>query len=213
MSRLRSSLLVIAPALLAVLAGAAISAPDKYTVQVPGGLAFAEFRGYEAWQVISLSQSGEVFAVILGNPAMIEAYQAGIPGNGKPFPDGAKMAKIHWVPTTMEDAPGQPAVPGTLHDVDFMVKDATRFADSGGWSAAVAGVNVSAAASYLKAPYPHPPLSANRALSFTMKSMSCRAPATIVGDGASSLVFAVQWIFAILAPSGKGLPLPGMPAW
>jgi hypothetical protein len=133
MSRLRSSLLVIAPALLAVLAGAAISAPDKYTVQVPGGLAFAEFRGYEAWQVISLSHSEKLLAVILGNPPMIAAYQAGIPGNGKPFPDGAKMAKIHWVPTTMEDAPGQPTVPGTLHDVDFMVKDSARFADSGGW--------------------------------------------------------------------------------
>ena len=34
--------------------------------------------------------------MILGNPAMIEAYKAGIPGNGKPFPDGAKLAKIHW---------------------------------------------------------------------------------------------------------------------
>ena len=71
--------------------------------------------------------------MILGNPAMIDAYKAGIPGNGKPFPDGAKMAKIHWVPTTMEDAPGQPTVAGTLHDIDFMVKDSKRFADSGGW--------------------------------------------------------------------------------
>jgi hypothetical protein len=37
-------------------------------------------------------------AVILANPVMIDAYRAGIPGNGKPFPDGAKMAKIHWKP-------------------------------------------------------------------------------------------------------------------
>jgi len=28
-------------------------------------------------------------------------------------------------------------VPGTLHDVDFMVKDSKRFADSGGWGWAV----------------------------------------------------------------------------
>ena len=132
MSRVRSSLLVIAPALLAVLAGAAISAQDKYTLQVPGGLAFAEFKGYEAWQVISLSQSGDVFAVILGNPAMIEAYQAGIPGNGKPFPDGAKMAKIHWKAKTSEEAPAPTKVAGALHDIDFMVKDGARFADSGG---------------------------------------------------------------------------------
>ena len=31
----------------------------------------------------------------LGSPAMIDAYRAGIPANGKPVPDGAKMAKIH----------------------------------------------------------------------------------------------------------------------
>jgi hypothetical protein len=33
--------------------------------------------------------------VILANPVMINAYRAGVPGNGKPFPDGSKMAKIH----------------------------------------------------------------------------------------------------------------------
>jgi hypothetical protein len=42
-------------AVLAVVGGRAISAQDKYTVEVPGGLAFSEFRGYEAWQAISLS--------------------------------------------------------------------------------------------------------------------------------------------------------------
>ena len=70
---------------------------------------------------------------ILGNPAMIEAYKAGIPGNGKPFPDGAKMAKIHWNANKNAEEPGDPTVPGALHDVDFMVKDSKRFADSGGW--------------------------------------------------------------------------------
>jgi hypothetical protein len=119
---------------LAVLAtGAAISAQDKYTVKVPNGLAFSEFRGYEGWNVISISQNGELVAVILGNPAMIDAYKAGVPGNGKSFPDGAKMAKVHWNPKKNESAPGQPLVPSTLHDVDFMVKDSKRFSDSGGW--------------------------------------------------------------------------------
>jgi hypothetical protein len=118
---------------LAVLAtGAAISAQDKYTLKVPNGLAFSEFKGYEGWQTISISHGG-LLAVIIGNPAMIDAYKAGIPGNGKPFPDGAKMAKIHWNPKKNEIAPGQPLVAGTLHDVDFMVKDSKRFADSGGW--------------------------------------------------------------------------------
>ena len=72
--------------LIVVAAGAALSAQDKYTVKVPGGLAFAEFKGYEAWQTISISHNGDKLAVILGNPTMIDAYKAGIPENGKPFP-------------------------------------------------------------------------------------------------------------------------------
>jgi hypothetical protein len=127
----RSSLIMSLP--IALVAGVAISAQDKYTVQVPNGLGFAEFRGYEDWPVIAISENGGQIAVIVGNPAMIEAYKNGVPGNGKPFPDGARMAKIHWNPKTQETYPGQPKVPGTQHDVDFMVKDGKRFADSGGW--------------------------------------------------------------------------------
>jgi hypothetical protein len=127
------SWLVIIPGALAVLAGAAISAPDKYTLQVPGGLAFAEFKGYEDWQTVSVSLSEEAFALILANPIMIEAYRAGAPGNGKPFPDGSKMAKIHWKPETSAEAPAPTKVAGALHDVDFMVRDSKRFAGSGNW--------------------------------------------------------------------------------
>ncbi|WP_116812132.1 cytochrome P460 family protein [Steroidobacter cummioxidans] len=111
----------------------AFAAADKYSVEVPGGLAFSEFKGYESWQVIAVSHNGEHLATILGNPAMIDAYQAGIPDNGKPFPDGAKMAKVHWHATKKEAYPGQPWAPGKQSDVDFMVKDSKRFADSGGW--------------------------------------------------------------------------------
>ncbi|HVF18538.1 MAG TPA: cytochrome P460 family protein [Steroidobacteraceae bacterium] len=109
---------------------------DKYSVKVPGGLAFSEFRGYESWQAISVSNTDKAIALILGNPAMIDAYRAGIPGNGKPFPDGAKMAKIHWLPKKNEYFPGA-TVQGRQHDVDFMVKDSKRFADGGGWGYAV----------------------------------------------------------------------------
>jgi hypothetical protein len=121
---------------LAVTGAEGVSAQDKYTVKVPGGLAFAEFRGYEGWQVVSTSMDGNLIAAIVANPAMIDAYKAGIPGNGKPFPDGSKMAKIHWNPKKLETFTAA-TVPGTLHDVDFMVKDSKRFADSGGWGYAV----------------------------------------------------------------------------
>jgi hypothetical protein len=119
-------------ATLAVLGSLALAQQDKYALTVPGGLAFSEFRGYEAWQVVSISQDGDLIAAILANPAMIEAYIAGVPGNGKPFPDGAKMAKVHWSPKQLETFPAA-LVPGIQHDVDFMVKDSKRFADSGGW--------------------------------------------------------------------------------
>ena len=130
----------IAAVWLAVLGGLAISAQDKYTVKVPGGLAFSEFRGYEGWQTISISQNEGLVAAILGNPAMIAAYQAGIPGNGKPVPDGAKMAKIHWKPKPNQFFPSA-MVPGDLVNVDFMVKDSKRFADSGGWGYGVFDYN------------------------------------------------------------------------
>jgi len=117
---------------LSVLVTLALAAQDKYTVKVPGGLAFSEFRGYEGWQAISISRNEKVVAVILGNPVMIDAYRAGNPGNGKPVPDGAKMAKIHWNPKQNEFFPDA-TVPGSLLNVDFMVKDSKRFADSGGW--------------------------------------------------------------------------------
>ena len=123
----------IAAALMGLAVAAEVSTQDRYTLKVPGGLAFSEFKGYETWQTISISHNGDKLAVILGNPAMIAAYKAGAPGDGKPFPDGAKMAKIHWSAKKNESAPGQPLVAGTLHDIDFMVKDSKRFSDSGGW--------------------------------------------------------------------------------
>src|SRR5260370_32477130 len=111
----------------------ALAAQDKYTVRVPKGLAFSDFRGYEDWQDVAVSQSGGKIEVILGNPVMVKAYRSGVPGNGKPFPDGARMAKIHWNAKQSAEAPSPTTVPDTLHDVDFMVKDAKRFKDTGGW--------------------------------------------------------------------------------
>jgi Cytochrome P460 len=127
---LTSAGIVVLVAVLA--AGAAISAQDKYTLKVPGGLAFSEFRGFEDWQTVAVSQSGDKIEVILANPVMIGAYRAGVTGEGKKFPDGSKLAKIHWIAKKSTE-PGSPLIPGTLHDIDLMVRDSTRFADSGTW--------------------------------------------------------------------------------
>ena len=124
-------------ALLAALGGMALAAQDKYTLQVPNGLAFSAFRGYESWEVVSVAQTEEVLNVIVANPTMIDAYRAGVPGNGKPFPDGSKIAKIQWNPTKSAEAPFAVDVPETLKDVAFIEKDSKRFPDSGGWGYAM----------------------------------------------------------------------------
>src|SRR5207245_11110657 len=89
----------LAVSVLAVVGGRAISAQDtaqaKYTVRVPNGLAFSEYRGYEGWQTVSITRNEKLMAVILDNPMMINAYQSGIPGNGKPFSVGTYMTIIH----------------------------------------------------------------------------------------------------------------------
>jgi hypothetical protein len=137
---------VIVALLLAALGGRSSSAQDKqdkYTLQIPGGLAFSEVRGYEQWQVVgpSLTDAANVIRVIVANPVMIKAYEDGVPGNGKPFPDGSKIVKIEWKPKKITDAPFSAntpdTVPGDLEQVEFIVKDSKRFADTHGWGYAM----------------------------------------------------------------------------
>ena len=120
-------------ALPVVLGAIALAAQDKYAVQVPGGLALSEFRGYEDWRVVAVSQTEDKLKAVVANPAMIDAYRSGIPGDGKQFPDGAKAAKIEWNPRENTESPFFVKVPDTLAGIGFMVKDSKRFPDSGGW--------------------------------------------------------------------------------
>jgi hypothetical protein len=128
---------------LSVLVALAMAAQDRYTLKVPNGLAFSEFRGYEDWQVVAPSQTdaANVMRVILANPVMMKAYRAGIPDNGKPFPEGSKIAKIEWKPRKITGAPFSAAapdtVPGVLTEVELIEKDAKRFSDTNGWGYAV----------------------------------------------------------------------------
>src|SRR3977135_3784268 len=77
----------------AALIASAVYAQDqsKYSLKSPGGIAFADFKGYEDWAVVSSARTDEVLKVIVANPAMIKAYKSGTPGNGKPFPDGSRI--------------------------------------------------------------------------------------------------------------------------
>jgi hypothetical protein len=118
---------------LAVASGVAGSKQDKYTLTLPGGVAFSDFRGYEDWQLISSSKTDDRLKVILGNPTIIAAFKSGIPGNGKPFPEGSRIAKVQWKPKKSTEAPFVVDVPATLADLFFMEKDSKRFPTTGGW--------------------------------------------------------------------------------
>ena len=153
------TMIVVLAVVLAVLGGRTISAQDKqdkYTLQIPGGLSFSEICGYEDWQVVSPSftDAANVIRVIVANPVMIKAYRDGVPGNGKPFPDGSKIVKLEWRPKKLTTPPFSAStpdtVPGDLTEVEFIVKDSKKFSDSHGWGYAMfdydaaSGTNVTA---------------------------------------------------------------------
>jgi hypothetical protein len=119
---------------LACIGARAFTAQDKYALSVPNGLAFSDFRGYENWQVVAVSQTEELLKVMVANPTMIGAYRAGVPGNGKPFPDGSKIAKIEWKPKKNTEAPFFVRVPDTLQDVFFIEKNSRKFPVTKGWA-------------------------------------------------------------------------------
>jgi Cytochrome P460 len=126
-----TTLVTVAAAVFAV--ALTLAAQDRSTLRVPNGLAIAEFTGYDGWQTIAPSETPTEVKAILGNPVMIKALKDGIPGNGKPVPDGAMMTKIAWAKQSNPESPYAVNVPKSLDSLSFMVKDSKRFADSGGW--------------------------------------------------------------------------------
>jgi Cytochrome P460 len=132
--------LAAAAAVLAAL-GAVVYAQDKqdkYSLKTPSGIAFSDFRGYEDWDMVSSAHTpNDRLKVMVANPTMIKAYQAGIPGNGQPFPDGSKIVKLQWKMKKDAAAQFDVNVPDTFAEVFLMQKDSKRFADSAGWGYAV----------------------------------------------------------------------------
>jgi hypothetical protein len=122
---------------LAVVAGSVETSQDKYNLKSPSGIAFSDFKGYEDWAVVSSARTDEVLKVIVANPTMIKAYKSGVPGNGKPFPDGSKIAKLQWTPKKSTEAPFVVDVPDVFKQAFVIEKDSKRYPKSGGWGYAV----------------------------------------------------------------------------
>jgi hypothetical protein len=140
--KLIAAVTVVAAAALVVAGdGAALRAQgvdnDKYSLTSPGGIAFSDFRGYEDWSAVSSARTEEVLKVIVANPAMVKAYKEGVPGNGRPFPQGSMIVKLQWKPKKSTEAPFAVDVPDVFKQVFVMEKDSKRFPKTGGWGYAV----------------------------------------------------------------------------
>ncbi|MEA2737582.1 MAG: hypothetical protein QOH05_889 [Acetobacteraceae bacterium] len=118
----------------AVLTSIALAAQDRYTVKVPDGLALSEFRGYEDWRNVAVSQVKDGIKVVAANPVMISAYRSGLPADGKTFPEGSKIVKIEWTQKQDSVSPYFVMVPDALKSVSFIVKDSKRFPKTHGWA-------------------------------------------------------------------------------
>jgi hypothetical protein len=124
-------------AALAILGAVTLYAQDKYSLKSPSEIAFSDFRGYEDWAVVSSARTGERLKVIVANPTMIKAFKAGIPANGRSFPDGSMIVKLQWKPKKSTEAPFVVDVPDVFSEAFVMEKDSKRFPKSAGWGYAV----------------------------------------------------------------------------
>ncbi len=85
--------IVVAFAALGILAGIARAAQDKYTLRLPDGVAFSDFKGYEAWRLISTSKTDDRLKVILGNPNDNCRFQVWYSGERQAIPRGLQDCK------------------------------------------------------------------------------------------------------------------------
>jgi hypothetical protein len=93
--------------------------------------------GYRDWKLISVAhEAGSLNSIgaVLGNNVAIKAYREA----KLPFPDGTIIAALHYghVPSAENNkvfGQAQSFVAGPATNIQFMVKDSTKYAATGGW--------------------------------------------------------------------------------
>jgi Cytochrome P460 len=94
-------------------------------------------QGYRDWKWISSAhEAGNLnsLGAVLGNDVAIKAYREG----KLPFPDGTIIAALHYRNVASDEnnkvfGQAQSFVPGAATNIQFMVKDSTKYAATGGW--------------------------------------------------------------------------------
>jgi Cytochrome P460 len=134
MPRVSFVTMTIGAAFLSIVGGVVLAAQDRYAVKVPDGLAFSDFRGYEDWKYVAVSQVKDGIKIIAANPVMMSAYRSGLPASGKTFPEGSKIVKIEWSQKQNTVSPYFVMVPDALMSVSVIEKDSKRFPKTHGWA-------------------------------------------------------------------------------
>jgi hypothetical protein len=119
---------------IALIVGVAVPAHEKHAPNVSEQLPFADFRSYDDWEVVAVSQTENLLKVMVANPAMMKAYRAGIPGNGQPFPDGSKIARIEWKQKANSESRFWVGMPVDLQDIFVIEKDSKKYPVTRGWA-------------------------------------------------------------------------------
>lgn len=106
-----------------------VRAGGSAVAPAPNGLDIPE--GYRDWRIIAPSHrtDNNTLRVIVGNEKAVSAARE---GRTNPWPDGAILGKIVWKDAAHEAWPAA-TVPGSFVHAEFMVKDHTRYRDTGGW--------------------------------------------------------------------------------
>ena len=86
--------------------------------------------GYRDWKMIAVAHEAGLDELrgVLGNDVAVKAYEQGT----LPFPDGTILVKLAWKHVPVEGLDGA-FVTGPATTVQVMVKDARKYASTGGW--------------------------------------------------------------------------------
>ncbi|MGJ4940399.1 cytochrome P460 family protein [Bradyrhizobium sp. HKCCYLS1011] len=87
-------------------------------------------QGYRDWTLIGVGREDGLKELrgIVGNTTAVNAYRDG----QLPFPDGSVLVKLAWKHVPIDGLDGA-FTSGTPTTVQVMVKDAAKYASSGGW--------------------------------------------------------------------------------
>ena len=108
---------------------AAFSLAAQAAEPAPNGIPLPE--GYKDWRLISTHQrtDNNTIRAVLGNDAAIKAVRE---GKTNPWPDGAILAKLVWK-SVKHDKWEAALEPGAFVHAEFMIKQSTQYAATGGW--------------------------------------------------------------------------------